>query len=121
MATTDKARKLSRLKLRSDQLVEIHLDKMPEPPPEMIRLPGVAAWFSGMRLKEERDQQSLHRMLTQLNGRIAEAMEPAAVECTTLPGAKGDKGDPGLKGDKGDPGTPGTGGAGDSVLTWMDL
>lgn len=118
MPTTDKARKLSRLALRSDQLVEIHLDKMPEPPEQMMRLPGVSAWFAQMRLKEERDQQSLHRMLTQLNGNIAAAAEPATVECTTLPGTKGDKGDPGTPGS---PGAPGADGEGDVVLTWMNL
>lgn|SRR5574342_770517 len=115
MPTTDKALKLSRLKLRSDQLVEIHLDKIPEPPEQMRRLPGVEAWFQQLRLKEERDHQSFHRMLTQLNGNIAQAAQPANVQCTTLPGSKGEKGD---KGDKGDTGAAGEG---DVVLTWMNL
>lgn len=120
MPTTDKALKLSRLKLRSDQLVEIHLDKIPEPPETFRKLPGAEAWFQQWRLKGERDQQALHRMLTQINGNIAQAMTAATAEptpapppvCTTLRGPKGDKGD------KGDAGVSGTG---DAVLTWMNL
>lgn len=85
MPITDKALKLSRLKLRSDQLVEIHLDKMPEPPDQMMRLPGVAAWFGQMRLKEERDQQALHRMLTQISSAITTATTTETVTTPSVP------------------------------------
>jgi hypothetical protein len=123
MPTTDKALKLSRLKLRSDQLVEIHLDKIPDPPDQMRRLPGVEAWFQSLRLKEERDQQAFHRMLTQLNGSIAAAAEsePVTVECTTLPGTPGTPGAPGQDGEPGAPGEQGPPGEGDPVLVWMNL
>jgi hypothetical protein len=139
MPTTDKARKLSRLKLRSDQLVEIHLDKIPEPPDQMRRLPGVEAWFQQMRLKEERDQQAFHRMLTQLNGRIASVAEddeeepaaPPVINCTTQPGTPGKSAyqiavDNGFVGTEAQwlaslQGAAGEDGEGDTVLTWMDL
>jgi hypothetical protein len=135
MPITDKAMKLSRLKLRSDQLVEIHLDKIPEPPDQMRRLPGVEAWFQWLRLKEERDQQAFHRMLTQLNGNIAAAAEarpaptpPPVVNCTTQPGPPG-KSAYQIAVDNGFVGTEaqwlaslqGADGEGDTVLTWMDL
>ena len=121
MPTSDKARQLSRIKLRSDQLVEIHLDKLPEPPDQMLKLPGVGQWMSQMRLKEERDTQALHRMLTQLNGNIAAAAEPATVECTTLPGLQGEPGVDGEDGEDGQDGADGADGAGDGVLAWMNL
>ena len=118
MAITDKALKLSRIKLRSDQLVEIHLDKIPEPPEQMMKLPGVSSWFRNMQLKEERDQQAFHRMLTQLSGAIASAAEPATVTCTTLPGTAGRDG---VDGQDGQDGQDGEDGAGDGVLSWMNL
>jgi len=121
MAITDKAMKLSRLKLRSDQLVEIHLDKIPEPPERMRKLPGVQEWFQQLRLKEERDQQAFHRMLTQINGSIAAAAEPAVVECTTLPGTTGAAGATGATGATGAQGEQGPPGEGDPVLVWMNL
>ena len=119
MPTTDKALKLSRLKLRRDQLIELHLAPLPEPPEAMLKLPGVGTWWNALRLGRERDQQALHRMVQQMGTAVADAAEPATVTCTTLLGTKGDKGDKGGKGDKGDAGAAGSGG--DSVLTWMDL
>src|SRR4030095_14757788 len=88
MPTTDKARKLSRLKLRRDQLVEINLDKIPEPPEQMRKLPGVETWFQQLRLKEERDQQAFHRMPTQISNAISDAA-PSTTETVTTPSPPG--------------------------------
>src|SRR5262245_37930149 len=101
MPTTDKDRKLSRLKLRSDQLVEIHLDKIQAPPEQMRRLPGVESWFQQLRLKEERDQQALHRMSTQINGSIAAATGSAATEVAGPTGPTGPCGSRGPTGPTG--------------------
>lgn len=114
MPVTTKDLKLSRLKLRSDQLVEIHLAELPVPPERMAKLPGVQEWFMQMKLLRERDQQALHRMLNQINGAVAGV-------AAAKPAEKGDKGDKGEKGDKGDKGDIGPAGEGDVVLTWMNL
>ena len=60
------ARQLSRLSLRQDQILELHFDKLPEPPVEMMKLPGVRRWFNDMKLVRERDIQSFQRMVNNL-------------------------------------------------------
>lgn len=60
-------RDLSRISLRKDQVVELHLDKFPEPPAAMMKLPGVAQWWSEMRLMRERDIQALYRFVNNIN------------------------------------------------------
>ena len=67
MPETTKDRKLSRLKLRGDQILSLQTDKLPEPPPEMMKLPGVAAWWQAMRLYREREMQSFHRLVNNLD------------------------------------------------------
>lgn len=59
-------RTLSRLSLRRDQVLEIHFDKLPDPPPEMLKLPGVSAWWQSMKLHDERRVQAFHRMVNNL-------------------------------------------------------
>lgn len=59
-------RTLSRLSLRRDQVLEVHFDKLPDPPPEMMKLPGVASWFNSMKLVRERDIQAFHRLVNNL-------------------------------------------------------
>ena len=44
------ATELSRKSLRRDQLLELHFSVWPEPPPEMLKLPGVAKWWNEMKL-----------------------------------------------------------------------
>lgn len=58
---------LSRKSLRPDQILELHLTPFPDPPPEMMKLPGVAAWWQQMRLTRERDMQALHRLVNNLS------------------------------------------------------
>lgn len=60
------ARALSRQSLRSDQILEFNFDKMPEPPPQMMKLPGVAEWFNSLRLMRERDSQAFYRLVNNL-------------------------------------------------------
>lgn len=57
---------LSRISLRRDQVLEIHFDKIPEPPAEMLKLPGVAAWWASMKLHDERRIQAFHRLVNNL-------------------------------------------------------
>jgi hypothetical protein len=121
MPETTKDLKISRLKLRRDQLIELHLAPLPEPPEAMLKLPGVGTWFNSLRLARERDQQALHRMVQQMGTAVTAAAEPATVSCTTLPGSQGIQGPQGLQGPQGPAGADGAGGSGDSVLTWMNL
>jgi len=65
---------LSRRAIRNDLVVEVLLDRWPEPPPEMLRLPGVAQYANAIRLARERDNQGLRRIISQLRSRI-EAVE----------------------------------------------
>lgn len=58
---------LSRISLRTDQILELHFDKLPEPPPEMMKLPGVANWFRDMKLMRERDVQAFHRLVNNIS------------------------------------------------------
>ena len=63
-----KAIDLSRRSLRKDQLLEIHFSPLPEPPPEMMKLPGVRVWFQQLKLMRERDTQALQRFVANLGG-----------------------------------------------------
>lgn len=63
---TQKEKQLARISLRDDQVLEIHFDRIPEPSPEMLKLPGVAEWWSAMRLWDERRTQAFHRMVTRI-------------------------------------------------------
>ncbi len=60
------ATELSRKSLRRDQLLELHFSVWPEPPPEMLKLPGVAKWWNEMKLARERDVQAFHRFVNNL-------------------------------------------------------
>lgn len=58
---------ISRKSLRRDQVLEVHFLPWPEPPPNMMKLPGVADWWNQMKLARERDVQSLHRLVNNLS------------------------------------------------------
>lgn len=60
------AKDISRKSLRRDQVLEVHFMPWPEPPPNMLKLPGVAEWWNGMKLARERDTQALHRLINNL-------------------------------------------------------
>lgn len=61
-----KAQTLSRTSLRRDQILEVHFAPLPEPPPEMLKLPGVSQWWERMKLSRERDVQALHSLINNL-------------------------------------------------------
>lgn len=60
------AKQLSRTSLRRDQVIEIHFAPWPDPPQEMLKLPGVAKWWDLMKLGRERDTQSIQRLVNNL-------------------------------------------------------
>jgi len=60
--TTD----LSRRSLRRDQILEFRLAPLPEPPPEMMKLPGVARWWEQMVLMRRRDTEALYALINNL-------------------------------------------------------
>lgn len=118
-------RQLSRLSLRQDQIIELNLDRIPEPPPEMIKLPGIASWFNQMKLARERDIQAFYRMVNNLAAQAAAASSipgpagPAGAAGAT--GSTGATGAAGAAGATGATGPAGADGTGDDVLTWMNL
>ena len=57
---------VSRIALRKDQVLEIQWTPWPEPPPEMIKLPGVREWWQAMRTARDRDIASLQRLVNNL-------------------------------------------------------
>jgi hypothetical protein len=119
MPITTKELKLSRLQLRGDQILELNLTKLPEPPERMAKLPGVAEWFTALKLHRERDIQAFYRMIHTI-GDAASTTEPT--EGPQGPqGLQGPAGAVGATGATGPTGPAGSGGTGDSVLTWMDL
>jgi hypothetical protein len=63
-----KAIELSRRSLRRDQVLEIHFSPLPEPPQQMLKLPGVREWIDQMKLMRQRDVQALERMVANLGG-----------------------------------------------------
>lgn len=97
-------RELSRRSLRPDQVTEVHLDRLPDAPPEMLKLPGVRMWMDAMRLARDRDIQGLHRIISGINA--------TASATSTTPGPSGP---PGVTGPTGPastvPGPPGPTGA----------
>lgn len=62
------ARQLSRLSLRTDQVLEFHWSPLPELPAEASKLPGMRAWYEQLRLMRERDIQSFHRLVANISG-----------------------------------------------------
>lgn len=58
---------LSRISLRTDQVLEIHFTQLPEPPPEFLKLPGAANWFRDLKLARERDIQAFHRLVNNIS------------------------------------------------------
>lgn len=63
-----KALDLQRKSLRRDQVLEIHFAPIPEPPAELLRMPGMRAWFDQLRLMRERDTQAFQRFVANLGG-----------------------------------------------------
>lgn len=63
-----KAQMLSQRSLRRDQTLEFHLSPLPDPPDEMLRLPGVRAWVDSLKLMRQRDIQAMQRLVANLGG-----------------------------------------------------
>jgi len=57
---------LSRISLRRDKVLELQFSTWPEPPPEMLKLPGVATWWAQMKLVRERDIVSMRTFINNL-------------------------------------------------------
>lgn len=107
-------RQLSRISLRPDQILEVQLGPWPAPPQEMLKLPGVNAWWQEFRLARERDINSIERMLNNLNrsstgqtDSIQAAIAAAIAAIPVVPGTPGNDGVPGA--------------AADDTLLWMNL
>jgi hypothetical protein len=119
------ALELSRRSLRAGQVKEVLLDRLPDAPPEMLKLPGVAKFIDNMKLARERDIQAFHRFMNDITASTASS--------GTGTGPRGPQGEPGRNGSSGatgpagatgatgPAGPAGSGGSGDSVLTWLDL
>lgn len=60
------AQQLSRTALRRDQILEVQFSPWPEPPPEMLRLPGVQTWWNEMKLVRERDITTFKKLINNL-------------------------------------------------------
>lgn len=57
---------LSRLSLRRDQVLEFDLCNWPEPPPELLKMPGFNTWWQHMLLTRERDRTSFKKLFNNL-------------------------------------------------------
>lgn len=64
---TAKEISLSRISLKPDRVLEIQFDRLPDPPPEMLKLPGVAYWWHQMKLTRERDINALTRLVNNIS------------------------------------------------------
>lgn len=62
-----KAQDLSRMSLRRDQVLEFKMDRLPQPQPQMLKLPGLAQWWAQMELSRERDTQAIYRLVNNLS------------------------------------------------------
>ena len=61
------ARQLARISLRPDKVLEPpHMPAWPEPPPAMLKLPGVNEWWSNMRRVREQDIDAYNRFINNL-------------------------------------------------------
>lgn len=57
---------VSRTARRNDRVKEFILSPLPNPPEQMMKLPGVREWWDQMVLTRERDVQSISRLITSL-------------------------------------------------------
>lgn len=57
---------LRRLSLRKDQILEVQFGPWPDPPEQMLRLPGVQTWWNEMKLARERDINTMHKLINNL-------------------------------------------------------
>ena len=71
---------LSRKSLRHDQILELNFEKIPEPPVEMLKLPGVRSWWETLQLHDERRMQAFYRMVNNLK-----AVAPVAAQAAAAP------------------------------------
>lgn len=94
------ARQLSRTALRRDQIVQVELDRKPEPPPAMMKLPGVAEQFAREQLWWERVTQSLHHLVGSLTAQVDSVVVKAvqAANEVAIPGPQGIPGPAGADG-----------------------
>jgi hypothetical protein len=122
---------LSRLSLRNDQVLELHLSPLQDLPPEAAKLPGIKAFWDQMRLMRERDTQAFHRLVNNISSRVSSSSASTTSSVVAGPegpmgprgrtGDTGPAGPAGAQGPAGPAGADGTGGSGDEVLTWMNL
>lgn len=63
---TQKEKQLARISLRGDQVLELNLDKLPELPPSIMKMPGMAEWWAGVRLTETRNINALYRLASNI-------------------------------------------------------
>ena len=54
---------IQRLAVQPTAVVEVELSPFPEPPPELLRLPGMKTWFESLKLMRQRDKETLQRLL----------------------------------------------------------
>ena len=109
---------LSRIAKRRDQVLEVQFGPIPEPPPEMEKLPGITTWFQQLKLSRERDVSSIERMLNNLNQQVAAAS--AASSTTGNDGRDGTDGANGAQGPPGPPGPPGANGTSGTAFGDID-
>lgn len=60
------ARTLSRTALRRDQVLEINWTPWPDPPPELLKVPGFNSWWLQMKLVRERDVETFQKLINNL-------------------------------------------------------
>jgi hypothetical protein len=60
------SKQINRIALRKDQVLEVQLGPWPEPPPEMLKLPGIQAWWLEMKLARNRDIDTFNRIINNL-------------------------------------------------------
>lgn len=57
---------LSRTALRRDQILEVQFAPWPEPPPQLLKMPGFNEWWQQMKLVRERDIHTMQRLINNL-------------------------------------------------------
>ena len=66
------ARQLSRLAVRADLIREIQLNRLPEPPPEMLKLPGVKLWYEAMVHLRTQDIEAFSRLRALISNQVGD-------------------------------------------------
>lgn len=69
------SRQLSRISLRTDQVLEVQFSPWPVPLPQLLKLPGFSQWWDELKLARERDIQTFNAMKNNL-GRTVDGGTP---------------------------------------------